>query len=81
MKYIKALPYNSVLDEDELTCGLWKSKENVCEYQHMYDDAGLCDTSGYYYGTADEYEPKFCARHFYQNVVSGDGKDNYKLTI
>jgi hypothetical protein len=41
------------------------------------DARGVCDPSGFFYGTSDE--PKFCARHFYLEVVSGDGETNYKL--
>jgi len=85
MEYIKALPFNSLIDGDELTCGLWKSDENICEYNDpqqatRFDGAGECDTSGLYYGTDNAIEPKFCARHFYQFVVDGDGKTNYTLT-
>jgi len=84
MKLIKLLPFKSVLDDQELPVALWKSKENLCEYHDpqavtQFDSVGECDNSGYYYGTADELEPKFCARHFYQLVVNGDGKSNYKL--
>ena len=79
MKPIKLLPYTSVLDTEETLCQLWQSDNNVCEFQ---TDAavGLCDTSGIYYGTDDSREPKFCARHFYQRVVSGNGITNYMLS-
>lgn len=78
MKFIKLLPFDSILDDDKLDCGLWQSKKNICEFQSDLK-VQKCDTSGFYYGTTDELEPKFCARHFYQLVVSGDGKSNYTL--
>ena len=81
MKFLKLLPFESALGEDRLPCALWQKKKgdpDLCEYSN--DQTGeRCDTSGLYYGTDDEGEPKFCARHFYQRVVSGDGKSNYKL--
>lgn len=82
--FVKSLPYQSIMDGDALICALWKSAENICEYgsQNQPDPSntdGLCDTSGLYYGTDDILEPRFCARHFYQIVVSGDGKSNYAL--
>lgn len=84
MKFIKHLPYNSTIDGDKLDCALWESEKNICEFNHEHqpdpsDTNGECDTSGHYYGTSDEREPKFCARHFYQIVVSGDGMSNYGL--
>jgi hypothetical protein len=79
MKLIKLLPYTSVLDGNETPCQLWQSDNNECEFQ-TDSSAGLCDTSGMYYGTDDLREPKFCARHFYQRVVSGNGVTNYTLS-
>jgi hypothetical protein len=76
-KFIKILLYNSILDDSITDCALWQSEENICDLKKN----GVCDDSGYYYGTSDDREPKFCARHFYQDVVSGDGKTNYKLSI
>lgn len=78
MKLIKMLPFDSVMDQDTTDCALWTDNENLCEYQTDLK-AGICDTSGMFYGTSDEREPKFCARHFYQLVVSGDGITNYGL--
>lgn len=85
MKFIKLLPFDSILDDDPIDCALWQSEDNLCEFQ-MHNPAlagqarvGNCDNSGFYYGTSDEDEPKFCAKHFYQQVVNGDGKSNYKL--
>ena len=78
MKYIKQLPFDCVLDDARLDCGLWSSDRNACEMKN--DDAeGQCDDSGLYYGTCDSHAPKFCARHFYQSAVAGDGKGNYML--
>lgn len=80
------LPYDSELDGDLTDCALWKAENPddhiTCEYNSDRDipNVGLCDNSGYFYGTSDSREPKFCARHFYQHVVSGDGKSNYKLS-
>ena len=79
MKFIKTLPFESILDEDVLDCGLWQSETNECEF-HNDKKVGKCDDSGYYYGTTSEREPKFCARHFYELVVNGNGTDNYKLS-
>lgn len=85
MKYVKHLPFKSELDGVQTETALWKSEENACEMYDpqqvtQIDGVGECDNSGLYYGTGSELEPKFCARHFYQIVVNGDGKINYKLT-
>jgi hypothetical protein len=77
MKYIKDMPFYSVLGEDQTDCGLWQSDENICELKD--DPPNVCDHSGLFYGTTDSREPKFCARHFYQHLVAGDGETNYKL--
>ena len=77
MKLVKQLPFQSMLDGDLLDCGLWQSDRNVCEFER--DEAGKCDTSGFYYGTDDPVGPMFCARHFYQLVVNGDGSSGYTL--
>ncbi len=74
MRYVKQMPLQSELDDQRLECGIWQSDANVCELQS--DVAGACDTSGLYYGTNDERETKFCARHFYRVVVSGDGESS-----
>jgi hypothetical protein len=73
------MPFYSELDDSQTDCGLWESETNVCEFQGERGTVGACDTSGLYYGTTDSREPKFCARHFYQLVVSGDGTTNYRL--
>ena len=85
MKFKKEMPFKSVLENnDKLEVGLWQSDKNVCEYSSEYmadptDTEGVCDDSSYYYGTTDEREPMFCARHFYQIVVYGFGKTEYTL--
>lgn len=84
MKYVKQLPFDSILDGDITDAALWSrdddDPESLCEFQSSQEKDGKCDTSGLFYGTGDSREPKFCARHFYQHVVNGDGKTNYKLT-
>lgn len=73
----------SLMDNDLTDCALWQSDENICELQDPAQqtqfDGMPCDPSGYYYGTSDSRDPKFCAYHFYTEVVSGDGKTNNKL--
>ena len=32
-----------------------------CEFQ----EAGVCDSSTVCWGTSDEYEPKFCTKHYF----------------
>ena len=76
MKFLKALPYFSELDGDFLDCGLWEADENICELQ---DDGKCLKNSFEFFGTTDSHEPKFCFKHFLFDVVSGDGKTNYKL--
>lgn len=76
MKLVKEMPFYSVLDDNEFDCVLWQSQKQICEAND--GSHGACDTSGFYYGTSDSREPKFCARHFY-DVVSGDGNGDYGL--
>lgn len=78
MKYITKLPFESFGQDDDfgLDCVVYKSPKPVCEFTTEPEKMGLCDDSGHYYGTSDEREPKFCARHFYQNVV-GSKKQKY----
>ena len=76
MRFIKTLPFKTEYMGDQLEIGLWQSKKNVCEYYDpqnvtQFDSAGECDNSEVYYGTTDEREPQFCARHFYLKVVQG----------
>jgi hypothetical protein len=65
MIFVKLLPFKMKYDnDDEQECALWQSEKNMCE---EYGETN-CDTSGFYYGTGSETEPKFCARHFYQHI-------------
>jgi hypothetical protein len=77
MKYVRLLPFWSELDGEKFECVLWQADENICDVRELADS--YCDTSGSFYGTGDEREPKFCARHFYQGIVDGDGFMNYRL--
>ena len=76
MKFIKTLPIYSELDGDFLDVGAWESEENICELQ---EDKRCLKNNIEYFGTTDSREPKFCFKHFIVDVVSGDGKTNYKL--
>lgn len=76
MKFIKVLPFYSELDNDFLDCGLWEEEYNICELQ---EDGKCLKNNTEFFGTTDSTEPKFCFRHFRLDVVSGDGKTNYKL--
>lgn len=78
MNFLAKLPIYSSIDGDLLDCALWESKTNVCEFK-TDESAGECSNTDYFFGTTDEYEPKFCGKHFFELVVSGDGKTNYKL--
>lgn len=75
LHFIKLLPFQSQIDDTISPIALWSCNSNACEFIEERN----CDTSGIYYGTEEKIEPKFCARHFYQHVVSGDGKSNYTL--
>jgi uncharacterized protein YukJ len=78
MQFIKILPFKTQLEgSTDLLIGLWQSDKNICEYK--LDEKGKCDNSDMYYGTDYQTDPMVCARHFYQIVVNGDGKTNYKL--
>jgi hypothetical protein len=81
MRYLKTLPFCSKLDDTVHEIAIYevelKDGENPCEFPGR--DRGRCDTSGLVYGTEDPREPKFCARHFYRQVVSGDGSTNATL--
>lgn len=75
-EFVKDMPFYSELD-GKTDCAIWQSGEHICELKD--DGRGVCDPSGLFYGTTDSREPKFCARHFYMDIVSGNGKTNYKL--
>ena len=77
MELLGRTPFYSELDGEQLPVWMWKAdgEENPCELH----EESTCDNSGILYGTDVGREPKFCARHFYQFVVNGDGKSNYKL--
>ena len=71
MRYIKPLPFRSQYETDDpLDCALWQSDTTICEFNAAGEH---CDPSGLYYGTTDEREPKFCARHFYLQVIAEAG--------
>jgi hypothetical protein len=69
------MPFTSLHDNIKLEVGLWRADQNQCELAGKTN----CDDSGLYYGTLDQIEPKFCARHFYQEVISCEGTGVYKL--
>ena len=75
MKHLRNLPLNSKLDDTLLPVALWQhEKDNYgCEFGCKMKEGDVL------FGTDDEREPKFCANCFFLKVVSGDGKDNYKL--
>lgn len=75
LKFVKQMPFGSLHDNIKLKFGLWKAKQNQCEFVGKSN----CDDNGLYFGTIDRMEPNFYARHFYQEVVSGNGIDMYKL--
>ncbi len=79
MRLLKELPFACMLDGDRLACVIWQTEpdEPACECGD--GELGACDTSGISYGTSSPHEPMFCARHFYQVAVAGDGVTNYTL--
>jgi hypothetical protein len=79
MKLIKELPFVIVMQDQSLDVAIWQPEpgEPFCEYTG--DQLGACDTSGISYGTDDPHAPIFCARHFYQRAVAGDGVSTYAL--
>jgi hypothetical protein len=47
---------------DALDVAQWEpSGSYFCEFQ----DEGDCDSNAICWGTSDEYEPKFCTKHFF----------------
>ena len=79
MQFLKNLPFVSVMEDQRLNVVTWRTEpgESFCE--DTGDQLGTCDTSGISYGTDDPHAPIFCARHFYQRAVAGDGVSNYAL--
>ncbi len=79
MQQIKTLPFRSQYESDDsFACVLWQSDTNICEFSFARmpeptDVVRACDPSGLFYGTCDAREPKFCARHFYLQVIAGTG--------
>ena len=73
--FVKTLPFTAKYDGQTHEVALFQSdkNKNICEY---HNDDSECDNSGHYYGTRDIHEPKWCAKHFYLNVVS----NTYSLT-
>jgi hypothetical protein len=69
--FVARLPFRSIqkdFPEFVYDCGLWKSKENICELRGD-NGLGVCDISGLFYGTTEAVDTKFCARHFYMEVL------------
>lgn len=79
MRCITTLPFVSVMEGQCLDVAIWQPEpgEPCCEYTNT--QLGACDTSGISYGTDDPHAPIFCARHFYQYAVAGDGVSAYAL--
>jgi hypothetical protein len=69
-EFIKSLPFKTVFtlhgSEEEGEVALWQSGANICELRS--ENLGACDTSGYYYGTEEEFGRKFCSRQAYHSV-------------
>lgn len=76
MKLLKVIPFFSKLDDDYLDIAIWESDENICD---LVEPSRKCTNTTEYFGTSDSREPKFCPHHFFGQVVSGNGIDNYKL--
>ena len=69
MTLIQRLNLTSFLSGEKETSSLdvamWRAQENVCELA----DQGACVTEhGYYFGTSDSREPKFCPAHFFGDL-------------
>ena len=67
-EFINILPFRSRLvpehdpDQPELDVSLWRSPENICQF-----DESRCDeTQGLYYGSVADPVTWFCPRHFYE---------------
>jgi hypothetical protein len=78
IKHFRDQPFVSVVEgQYDWPCVAWTGEDCVCELRGQ--GLGVCDTTGIFYGTDEGTDPKFCARHFYQEVVHGDGRSNYRL--
>lgn len=69
--FVALLPWVSTIEGEEhdptaavLDQAAWRCSRNVCDCA----GDGWCDGTGFYYGTSDEGEPKFCARHFFSGI-------------
>lgn len=74
MKLITILSFVSTIDDSEFSVAAWESPKNICDI-----DDSSCLVTGLYFGTDDSREPKFCPRHYFLDIVSGDGHSNYNL--
>lgn len=85
MKLIKSLPWTVALtnsdgtknQDSELDAAVFTADENICEMKQ----SGCCDTCGMYYGSSNEADPKFCAKHYYHaNAEEGSSHpDKYQI--
>ncbi len=59
---VGSLPEGDREISDALDTAQWEpSGSYFCEFQ----DEGACDSGTVCWGTSDEYEPKFCTKHFF----------------
>ncbi len=81
MKLLMMQPFMTELNHELSDCAIWSSATHLCAFQDKVNDPtiGNCDQSHIYYGTSDSQDPKFCARHFYLLIASGDGETTYRL--
>lgn len=88
MKFLQVLPFISEMDggENNTDVAVYSSdKPEYCEFYYQGEPEKKspnhtdCGSDSLFWGTSDEREPKFCTKHFFNNVVIGDGKSNYKL--
>lgn len=56
-------------DGNEHGASLWRNDADVCELK----GDGNCVKNGFYYGTEDSREPKFCARHYFAGTNCESG--------
>ena len=79
MRFLKLLPFVSVMEVQRLDVAIWQTEPGEASCAYTGDQLGACDTSAISYGTDDPHAPIFCARHFYQRAVAGDGVTTYAL--